>query len=331
MADPIPIKLTFDPSRYLTKVGGSDYLEVKWRVVWLRHDHPDATIETELVDHEAQMAVFRARVSIPGGGSATGYGSETYNDFRDYLEKSETKALGRALAALGYGTQFCPDFDFGADRGQVVDSPVDRRPGRAGSIPPQTGSQPTPIDTARKSGYAPRVTSGRPLTEKQFGKALAECNERGIDDDGRHALTRHVTGKASLNDLTSQEASKLIDFVLTTDPEELTRIAGEAKRQAAVDRGQTELPAAETASGEPSDPNAWTTLWRELEAAGVPRTGPDRMTLATDLVGFWDQADPARMLAALRQQTAAMPAQGTLTDRVKAGRDGEPGQDRWSN
>ena len=122
----------FDPSRYLTKVGSADYLEVKWRLVWLRETHPDAVIETELVSNGDQMAVFKARVTIPGGGSATGFGSEGYNDFRDYLEKAETKALGRALAALGFGTQFCPDFEFGASQGAVVDSPIDFASTRGG-------------------------------------------------------------------------------------------------------------------------------------------------------------------------------------------------------
>jgi hypothetical protein len=28
--------------------------------------------------------------------------------FSDFLEKAETGAIGRALAALGYGTQFAP-------------------------------------------------------------------------------------------------------------------------------------------------------------------------------------------------------------------------------
>ena len=116
---------TFDPGRYLTKVGSSDYLEVKWRLVWLREIHPEACIVTELVSHTDQMAIFRAEVTIPEGGSATGYGSEGYDDFRDYIEKAETKAIGRALAALGFGTQFCPDFDFGAANGSVVDSPID--------------------------------------------------------------------------------------------------------------------------------------------------------------------------------------------------------------
>ena len=46
----------------------------------------------------------------------------------DYIEAAETKAIGRALAALGYGTQFCSDFDFSSNarpgKAQVVDAPV---------------------------------------------------------------------------------------------------------------------------------------------------------------------------------------------------------------
>ena len=52
---------------------------------------------------------------------SSGYGSESVKDFGDYLEKAETKAVGRALAMLGYGTQFAPELDEG-DR--IVDSPV---------------------------------------------------------------------------------------------------------------------------------------------------------------------------------------------------------------
>ncbi len=103
----------FDASKYLTNLRGKEYLEVKWRLLWLRTQHPDATIETEMVEHDAGLALFRARVSVPDGGSATGWGSETVDDFGDFIEKAETKALGRALAALGFGTQFCEDYNFG--------------------------------------------------------------------------------------------------------------------------------------------------------------------------------------------------------------------------
>jgi hypothetical protein len=115
-------KNTFEPGRYLIKINGADYLEVKWRIAWLRAEHPDAVVETELVDASDSHAVFRAKVSLPTGGVATGWGSEGFDDFTDFLEKAETKALGRALAALGYGTQFCPDFE--STVGEVVDAPV---------------------------------------------------------------------------------------------------------------------------------------------------------------------------------------------------------------
>jgi hypothetical protein len=87
-------------------VSGRDYIEVKWRLVWLRDTHPDAVVDTDLLHHANQTAIFRAKVTLPGGACATGHGSESSTDFGDYLEKAETKAIGRALAALGFGTQF---------------------------------------------------------------------------------------------------------------------------------------------------------------------------------------------------------------------------------
>ena len=120
----------FDPSRYLTKIDGRDYLEVKWRLLWLRTEYPTARISTEMVRYEDGFALFRAEVTLPTGASATGWGSETIHDFADYIEAAETKAIGRALAGLGFGTQFCRDFDFaqearaGVPRPQVVDAPI---------------------------------------------------------------------------------------------------------------------------------------------------------------------------------------------------------------
>ena len=55
-------------------------------------------------------------------GMATGYGTETKADFTDYAERAETRAIGRALALLGFGTQFV-----GADLSEgehVADAPV---------------------------------------------------------------------------------------------------------------------------------------------------------------------------------------------------------------
>src|SRR5690349_20445941 len=99
----------FDPTPYLRQLrgrGGGDYLDVKWRLLWLRKEHPDAELTTEMVEHDQHMAIFKATVTLTTGGKATGYGSETANDFPDFIEKAETKAIGRALNALGFGAQF---------------------------------------------------------------------------------------------------------------------------------------------------------------------------------------------------------------------------------
>jgi hypothetical protein len=194
----------FEPARYLTRVNGSDYLEVKWRLVWLRDRHPDATVETELMAHGDHGAVFRAHVTIPGGGSATGWGTESPGDFRDYLEKAETKALGRALAALGFGTQFCPDFEFGAAAGRVVDSPVKVTRAPRGSA-----------NSERQDGASvAAIGPDQPATQRQLRYLQAIAREAGLDPaalDERAMQEFGVTTEA----LNRRDASTLIDRIQT--------------------------------------------------------------------------------------------------------------------
>jgi hypothetical protein len=101
----------FDPRVYedTIKVRGAndkDYLSVKWRIVWLRSDDWNAQIETEKVLLDDKMAVFVARITTTRGGVSVAHGSETKGDFADYVEKAESKAIGRALANLGYSEEW---------------------------------------------------------------------------------------------------------------------------------------------------------------------------------------------------------------------------------
>lgn len=125
----------FDPRRHLVRLRGGEYLEVKWRLVWFRNDHPEASIVTDLVHFSDEYAVVRATVRTRDGAEATGFGMERSSEFGDYLEKAETKAIGRALAALGYGTAFAIDFgdplpvqDAGQDSSLRGQAEVERRP-----------------------------------------------------------------------------------------------------------------------------------------------------------------------------------------------------------
>jgi hypothetical protein len=194
----------FEPARYLTRVNGSDYLEVKWRLVWLRDQHPDATVETELVSHVDNTAVFRARIAIPGGGSSTGWGSETSGDFRDYLEKAETKAIGRALAALGFGTQFCPDFEFGAAVGRVVDAPV-KVANRSRAATPAERQ-----DTTSVAAIGP----DQPATQRQLRYLQAVAREAGLDGAALDERSMQEFGVLAAA-LSRRDASSLIDLIQT--------------------------------------------------------------------------------------------------------------------
>lgn len=119
----------FDPRRYLTKVGTADYLEVKWRLVWFEDVVPDGSITTEMLESPRDdEAIFKATVTFPGGKTVTAHGSEHYGDFKDFREKAETKAIGRALAIAGFGSQFVAyEFD-----SRIVDSPVQHSPNVGG-------------------------------------------------------------------------------------------------------------------------------------------------------------------------------------------------------
>lgn len=185
---------SFDPSRYLSKVKGSDYLEVKWRLVWLRDQFPDATIETELISHSGNQAIFRAKVSVPTGASATGWGSEDISTFPNYVEKAETKAIGRALAALGFGTQFCPDFDYGSDSGQVVDAPVSR----------DRTNAPMALFDGRN---APRDQEASP---KQQAMIQALGREQKLNIKMLNELSQRLVG-CNVDKLSRRDASTVID------------------------------------------------------------------------------------------------------------------------
>src|SRR5436190_1591668 len=144
----------FQPSEHLMNIGTNKkprmYLEVKYRLVWLREQEPDATIETEIIHmdldkevtavvsewdetqgkmvkvtkHGKGLVIFKATIKLPSGAIGTGTKMENAAAFGDFLEKAETGSIGRALASLGYGTAATDEMSEG--EGRVVDAPVER-------------------------------------------------------------------------------------------------------------------------------------------------------------------------------------------------------------
>jgi len=184
---------TFNPSEHVIQIknrgGAADYLPVQWRLVWFREQCPNGTIDTEEVevdlDREAEeeayawnsetrrsekivkrakgYARFRAVVTDGKGGRATGTKSEIAASFPDYIEKAETGAIGRALAALGYGTQFAPELN---EEHRIVDAPVDRG-----------------VSSSESSGNGRRpMASVRPAVTSGDGKANGTGSDESASD-----------------------------------------------------------------------------------------------------------------------------------------------------
>lgn len=123
--------MSFNPNDHLISLKGKSYLEVKWRIMWFRQEHPDYGMHSQILEHdiEKKYAIVKATITDSTGRVlAEGTKMEDIKGFIDYLEKAETGAYGRALGALGYGTQFAPEFDEivpGVENPRIVDAPIE--------------------------------------------------------------------------------------------------------------------------------------------------------------------------------------------------------------
>ena len=207
----------YDPNQHLMSLKGKAYLDVQNRMIWFLRDQRDLiarglattsyVIRTELVeqDRQAGFAQFKTYVRDVLGNEATMYGSETAKDFGDYAEKASTKSLGRALAMLGYGTQFAAEMDEGE---RVVDSPVERRATPNSKTVPTRAPQPNLTAQTRN---APASTSATPAASQaqttQDAPRSATKEQRDMLAKGAAAMGRTL----ELDDaLTFDEAETML-------------------------------------------------------------------------------------------------------------------------
>ncbi len=239
---------SFNPREHLitlkSKQGSSEYLPVQWRLVWFRQECPNGTIETEIIhldpDKETEeetyawnsetrrsekvvktargLGIVRAIVKDGKGGVAMGTKMEKAASFGDWLEKAETGAIGRAMAALGYGTQFTGDeFD---ERHRIVDAPVDRATS-ASPVENSTEQRSTPAASAKPavstvgSGRVKAVSNGHqklmdevdprgPVTEQQWSSIRKLCQHLGKAEPQSTDTMNYLAAKELIAQLTQE-------------------------------------------------------------------------------------------------------------------------------
>lgn len=204
----------FDPREHIIRLPNGEYLEVKWRLVWFRQDHPAGRIDTEVLEVNQDYARVRATASYPievGGqiewalGTGHGTATRTAKQYGDrYVERAETAAIGRALAALGYGTQYASELS--EDDGELSDAPVARPQPPEDDNPWDVPPHPRSVEAQRPQ----RGSGGRRVTAKQVAFIKGLIHEQGISletlEDTLQARYGH-----GLDELTTAEASEVID------------------------------------------------------------------------------------------------------------------------
>lgn len=220
----------FNPREHLitlkNRQGSSEYLPVQWRLVWFRLECPNGAIETEIIhldpDKETEeetyvwnsetrrsekviktargLAIVRATIRDGKGGVATGTKMEKAASFGDWLEKAETGSIGRALAALGYGTQFT-DNEF--EEGQrIADAPVDR------------GASNTRTDNNR-ADINNKPTAARATTQA-INKTVQPATRPAVTPpESRKEQERGITQMCNVLNMEVPDLSKLADGDVT--------------------------------------------------------------------------------------------------------------------
>jgi hypothetical protein len=207
-----------------------DYLPVMYRLVWFREVCPFGTIDTEELEFDLDREIevdtyewndetrrrekgskkakgyarYRAVVEDGFGGRATGTKDESAASFPvDFGPKAETGAIGRALAALGFGTQFAIEL---SEDDRIVDAPVDRSPtsrpsGRRASRYGRSGAS-RGAGTAATANGAPKM-----MIETQKATIRRLCSTLKIDEPDFSTMS-YVSAAETLQRLSGQLREK---------------------------------------------------------------------------------------------------------------------------
>jgi hypothetical protein len=145
----------------IVRIRGKDYQTVAFRVQRFREKYPEWSIMTEILHRDAEEVVVRAVISdfacrIIATGHAEEQRKSSQVNRTSALENAETSAIGRALAAAGFGGT---EFASANEMRKAIDQQEDQEGERIKHI--QDRIIAAGLDLQRVEAWLSRCTRGR--------------------------------------------------------------------------------------------------------------------------------------------------------------------------
>ena len=201
---PKPIKIS-SVDQQTGVVRDEDYLMVSERVQWANcwaaeQEPPVSLVITEGDDERdvvlsGDMVIVKSRIYMNGEVASVGIGSAGLSE-PSAVERAATKAKGRALANLGFGTSEADGAENPNDLSTLADSPVAPAAPSAPVTPTAPTAPAAPIPTTREEALATVCTAGKSKGKKVYEllgetsngiNAIRYFAEQFEDKTGKHA------------------------------------------------------------------------------------------------------------------------------------------------
>jgi hypothetical protein len=164
-------------------------------------NRPGKKMPEKMVKSDKGYARFRAIVTDGKGGRATATKSENAASFPDYIEKAETGAVGRALAMLGYGTQFTGD-ELNEEH-RIVDAPVERANGFQYASN-ANGKAAAASATNANGQQSDEKSASAPATEQQLASLRKLCQHLGKPEPEGQGTMSYLSAKELILSLSKE-------------------------------------------------------------------------------------------------------------------------------
>lgn len=219
----------------------------------LRRDHPDTEITTEHILIDERIAVFKATVRVPGGGIATGHGSEWCDAGSDYVERAESRALLRALSGLGLEAP-------SSTRDAVPDVLAE----------PDAAAEPEPVRReAPPASDADDEAEVAPASQRRPSARSADADERSAGTAPTPMATRGAPERRQSSPRTPVEIGAARDRGASSP----TPFPNQPSSATGTRGGQTAARGADSSDQPPLEDYSWTAFWKWAREQGFDSKG----------------------------------------------------------